>query len=144
MCAGAIMHSRISRVIYGSPRSEDRGSWQRSRPVCVERPNHHATVEGGCWPRVQHLCSASSPVGVKSPMKIHVSVADQTLRLVDEVGTLICAYPFQPPWLGVGEVLAVFRHREASTSFGRKSVPGCRKIRCSFAAGRPGKSGHLN
>jgi hypothetical protein len=69
-------------------------------------------------------------------MKIHVSVADQTLRLVDE-SALLCA-PISTALAGVGEVLAVFRRREASTSFGRKSVPGCRKIRCSFAAGRPG------
>lgn len=42
-------------------------------------------------------------------MKIHVSVADQTLRLVDEVGTLICAYPISTALAGVGEVFGSFQ-----------------------------------
>lgn len=42
-------------------------------------------------------------------MKIHVSVADQTLRLVEEVGTLICAYPISTALAGVGEVFGSFQ-----------------------------------
>ena len=42
-------------------------------------------------------------------MKIHVSVADQTLRLVDEVGTLIRAYPISTALAGVGEVFGSFQ-----------------------------------
>ncbi|MBL8426523.1 MAG: L,D-transpeptidase [Dechloromonas sp.] len=42
-------------------------------------------------------------------MKIHVSVADQTLRLVDEVGTLLCAYPISTALAGVGEVFGSFQ-----------------------------------
>mgnify|MGYP000488176548 FL=1 len=42
-------------------------------------------------------------------MKIHISVADQTLRLVDEVGTLICAYPISTALAGVGEVFGSFQ-----------------------------------
>ena len=47
MCAGAIMHSRISRVIYGArdPKTGVHGSVVD--PFGVERLNHHATVEGG-------------------------------------------------------------------------------------------------
>ena len=42
-------------------------------------------------------------------MKIHISVADQTLRLVDVVGTLICAYPISTALAGVGEVFGSFQ-----------------------------------
>ena len=42
-------------------------------------------------------------------MKIHISVADQTRRLVDEVGTLICAYPISTALAGVGEVFGSFQ-----------------------------------
>ena len=42
-------------------------------------------------------------------MKIHVSVADQTLRLVDEVGTRLCAYPISTALAGVGEVFGSFQ-----------------------------------
>lgn len=47
MCAGAIMHSRISRVIYGArdPKTGVHGSVVDL--FGVERLNHHATVEGG-------------------------------------------------------------------------------------------------
>jgi tRNA(adenine34) deaminase len=47
MCAGAIMHARISRVIYGArdPKTGVHGSVVDL--FGVERLNHHATVEGG-------------------------------------------------------------------------------------------------
>jgi len=47
MCAGAIMHSRIARVIYGArdPKTGVHGSVVDL--FGVERLNHHAVVEGG-------------------------------------------------------------------------------------------------
>jgi hypothetical protein len=42
-------------------------------------------------------------------MKIRVSVADQTLRLFDELGTLICDYPISTALAGVGEVSGSFQ-----------------------------------
>lgn len=47
MCAGAIMHARISRVIYGArdPKTGVHGSVVDL--FGVERLNHHATVIGG-------------------------------------------------------------------------------------------------
>lgn len=47
MCAGAIMHARISRVIYGArdPKTGVHGSVVDL--FGVERLNHHATVDGG-------------------------------------------------------------------------------------------------
>lgn len=47
MCAGAIMHARIERVVYGArdPKTGVHGSVVDL--FAVERLNHHATVEGG-------------------------------------------------------------------------------------------------
>ena len=47
MCAGAIIHSRIARVVYGArdPKTGVHGSVVDL--FGVERLNHHATVEGG-------------------------------------------------------------------------------------------------
>jgi tRNA(adenine34) deaminase len=47
MCAGAIMHARISRVVYGArdPKTGVHGSVVDL--FGVERLNHHAQVEGG-------------------------------------------------------------------------------------------------
>ena len=47
MCAGAIMHARIARVIYGArdPKTGVHGSVVDL--FGVERLNHHASVEGG-------------------------------------------------------------------------------------------------
>lgn len=47
MCAGAIMHARIARVVYGArdPKTGVHGSVVDL--FGVERLNHHAVVEGG-------------------------------------------------------------------------------------------------
>lgn len=47
MCAGAIMHARIARVVYGArdPKTGVHGSVVDL--FAVERLNHHAVVEGG-------------------------------------------------------------------------------------------------
>ena len=47
MCAGAIMHARISRVVYGArdPKTGVHGSVVDL--FAVERLNHHTQVEGG-------------------------------------------------------------------------------------------------
>lgn len=42
-------------------------------------------------------------------MKIRVSVADQTLRLLNEVGAQICDYPISTALAGVGEVSGSFQ-----------------------------------
>ena len=47
MCAGAILHARIARVVYGArdPKTGVHGSVVDL--FAVERLNHHTTVEGG-------------------------------------------------------------------------------------------------
>jgi len=47
MCAGAIMHARIARVVYGA-RDAKTGACGSTVDLFAEaRLNHHATVEGG-------------------------------------------------------------------------------------------------
>ena len=47
MCAGAIMHARISRVIYGARDAKTGVHGSVVDLFGVERLNHHATVTGG-------------------------------------------------------------------------------------------------
>lgn len=47
MCAGAIMHARISRVIYGARDAKTGVHGSVVDLFGVERLNHHASVEGG-------------------------------------------------------------------------------------------------
>ena len=47
MCAGAIMHARISRVIYGARDAKTGVHGSVVDLFGVERLNHHATDEGG-------------------------------------------------------------------------------------------------
>ncbi|MCL2524247.1 MAG: tRNA adenosine(34) deaminase TadA [Betaproteobacteria bacterium] len=47
MCAGAIMHARISRVVYGARDAKTGAHGSVVDLFGVERLNHHARVEGG-------------------------------------------------------------------------------------------------
>ena len=47
MCAGAIIHARIARVVYGARDSKTGVHGSVVDLFAVERLNHHATVEGG-------------------------------------------------------------------------------------------------
>lgn len=47
MCAGAIIHSRIARVVYGARDYKTGVHGSVVDLFAVERLNHHATIEGG-------------------------------------------------------------------------------------------------
>ena len=47
MCAGAIMHARIARVVYGTRDLKTGVHGSVIDLFAVERLNHHTTVEGG-------------------------------------------------------------------------------------------------
>ena len=47
MCAGAIIHSRIARVVYGARDYKTGVHGSVVDLFAVERLNHHATVQGG-------------------------------------------------------------------------------------------------
>jgi tRNA(adenine34) deaminase len=47
MCAGAIMHARIARVVYGAPDPKTGACGSVVDLFAESRLNHHATVEGG-------------------------------------------------------------------------------------------------
>jgi len=47
MCAGAIMHARIARVVYGAQDAKTGACGSTVDLFAEDRLNHHATVEGG-------------------------------------------------------------------------------------------------
>jgi len=47
MCAGAILHARIARVVYGARDTKTGVHGSVVDLFAVERLNHHTTVEGG-------------------------------------------------------------------------------------------------
>ena len=47
MCAGAIIHARISRVVYGAPDPKTGACGSVVDLFAEERLNHHAEVTGG-------------------------------------------------------------------------------------------------
>lgn len=47
MCAGAIMHARVARVVYGAPDPKTGACGSVVDLFGEPRLNHHATVEGG-------------------------------------------------------------------------------------------------
>ena len=47
MCAGAIQHARIARVVYGTPEPKTGACGSVVDLFAEPRLNHHATVEGG-------------------------------------------------------------------------------------------------
>jgi len=47
MCAGAIMHARVARVVYGAPDPKGGACGSVVNLFAEERLNHHATVVGG-------------------------------------------------------------------------------------------------
>jgi tRNA(adenine34) deaminase len=47
MCAGAIMHARIARLVYGAPDPKAGACGSVVNLLADDRLNHHATVTGG-------------------------------------------------------------------------------------------------
>lgn len=47
MCAGAIQHARIARIVYGAPEPKTGACGSVVDLFAEQRLNHHASVEGG-------------------------------------------------------------------------------------------------
>lgn len=47
MCAGAMLHARVARVIYGAPDAKTGAAGSVINLFAEPRLNHHATVQGG-------------------------------------------------------------------------------------------------
>lgn len=108
MCAGAIMHARIKRLVYGAadPKTGAAGSvidlFQESRL------NHHTAVRGGvlaeaCGTLVSDFFRRRRKQNRPDKMRIRVDIPTQTLELLDDSGEVLRVYPVSTARKGVGE-----------------------------------------
>ena len=125
MCAGAIFHARIARVIYGANDPKTGACGSVLDPFAEPRLNHHASVSGGvlaaeCGALLSHFFAARRE-GIRRQrtedrgqrtedrgqrggrVKITVLIAEQRLEVYDEAGKLLRDYPVSSAANGVGE-----------------------------------------
>ena len=117
MCAGAIFHARIARVVYGAPEPKTGAAGSVVDLFAEPRLNHHAEIQGGvlaeecggivsaffAGKRLAAKAAKTSPEGERG-RKIVVSLAEQRLDLLDENGAVVRSWPVSTAANGAGEL----------------------------------------
>jgi hypothetical protein len=126
MCAGAVLQARISRLIYGArdPKTGVHGSVVDL--FAVERLNHHTEVLVAFWRRSAGSCSPlflpRGAVAGRMKLRIHISIKEQTLTLVDAAGQVLRSYSVSTAANGAGRVSWQLLHAA-------RQAPGARQDR---------------
>ncbi|GEM_PF-21112 len=112
MCAGAIFHARVGRVVYGAPEPKTGAAGSVVNLFSELRLNHHASIQGGvlaqeCGERVRRFFSEKRQAMAwkrkgRGPT-IAISLARQELRLLDPTGQEIARWPVSTALNGPGE-----------------------------------------
>ncbi len=55
MCAGALLHSRVKRIVYGAPDLKAGAAGTVMDLFSSQAAYHYATVKKGCWKRSVEL-----------------------------------------------------------------------------------------
>jgi hypothetical protein len=151
MCAGAIMHARVGRVVFGARDPKTGAAGSVVDLFAENRLNHHARLPVACSPtNAAACCRPSSPRGAavrwwREPLDAHPhqpAAADP--RTARRTRRCCAAIPYRRPKTGQGSRTAAFARRADGTSFAQKSAPARRRTRYSCAAVRPAKSGRRN
>jgi len=114
MCAGAIFHARIARVVYGAPEPKTGAAGSVVDLFAETRLNHHADIVGGvlaeqCAGMVSDFfaqkrqAARAARTGATGAMKIVVNLAGQRLDLFDDRGELLRSWPVSTAANGAGE-----------------------------------------
>lgn len=114
MCAGAIFHARIARVVYGAPEPKTGAAGSVVDLFAEPRLNHHADIVGGvlaeqCGGMVSDFftqkrqAARAARTRVAPEMKIVVNLAQQRLDLTDDRGELLRSWPVSTAANGAGE-----------------------------------------
>lgn len=110
MCAGAIMHARLKRIVFGAmdPKTGVAGSVLDL--FAESRLNHHTRIEGGvlaeeCGDLIRRFFRERRNAA-RSPSKnmiIDINLSTQTLVLQDDSGAILKIYPVSTAARGPGE-----------------------------------------
>lgn len=109
MCAGAIMHARIARVVYGAADAKTGACGSVVDLFGEARLNHHAAVTSGvlaeeCGRMLSDFFAERRRNKPGKPQRIEISIAEQVLRLYDGAGALLDVYPVSTAANGPGEL----------------------------------------
>lgn len=110
MCAGAILHARLARVVYGANDAKTGVHGSVLDLFAVEKLNHHTAIVGGvlrdeCSKMLSEFFAGRRTKKKKvKPMYIRVSIAAQTLTLFDADGSIVRHYSVSTALNGAGEV----------------------------------------
>ncbi|MRV76233.1 tRNA adenosine(34) deaminase TadA [Duganella sp. FT92W] len=80
MCSGAMMHARISRIVYGAPDPKTGACGSVLDVFAQEKLNHHATTEGGlladdCAGMLKGFFAARRAAAQEARLKAQAAVA---------------------------------------------------------------------
>ena len=117
MCAGAIMHARISRLVYGASDFKTGVCGSLLDLFAEQRLNHHTDVTGGvlaeeCGRTLSNFFAMRRAKikqerglrGEERVLRIKVSIANQRLELLDQAGQVLRGYPVSTALNGAGEL----------------------------------------
>lgn len=110
MCAGAMLHARLARVVYGAPDPKTGAAGSVLNPFAEERINHQTRVEGGV---LQQECSALLQQffhGRRQEQRMNTTpLRDDALRTPDNRFDGLPGYPWAPHYVADLPALAGLR-----------------------------------
>lgn len=106
MCAGAMLHARLARVVWGAPDPKAGAAGSVLNPFADARLNHHTAVQGGVLARE---CAALLQAFFKPRRANPNPLRDDALRTPDAAVAELPGYPWAPHFLSDLPALAGLR-----------------------------------
>jgi lipoprotein-anchoring transpeptidase ErfK/SrfK len=110
MCAGAIMHARVKRIVFGAADPKTGAAGSVVNLFQETRLNHHTVIEGGvrakeCGELISSFFRERRALSntKASKMRIVINIPSQSLVLIDNQGNKVRTYPVSTALRGAGE-----------------------------------------